>query len=70
MRNVLRSIPCCSRNCHELFTKLSVAIDLLETDWRMDEVLHHSSLYFNLHFDARIISWSEINKDMDLAHIY
>jgi len=36
----------------------------------MDEVLHRSSLHLNLHVDTRIISWNEINKDIDLPYVY
>jgi hypothetical protein len=48
----------------------TIHIDLLETNWNLDKELHRNSLYFNLHFDTRTISWNDINLGMDLPHVH
>jgi hypothetical protein len=41
-------------------------IDLLDTNYEMDEALYNNYIPINLHLVTRIISWSKINKYLDL----
>jgi hypothetical protein len=43
---------------------------LLETNSKLDKELLRSSIHINLHHDARVIPWNDINKSMDLAHVH
>jgi len=44
--------------------------DLLEINWKLDKELLHSSIYFNLYHDTRVISWNDINKSRDLPYVH
>jgi len=47
----------------------SFYIDLLDTDYELDETFYNSNIPIILHFDTRIISWSKVSKYLDLPHV-
>jgi hypothetical protein len=44
-------------------------IDLLDTDYEMDETFYNFNISITLHLDTRIISWSKNNTFLDLPHV-
>jgi hypothetical protein len=44
-------------------------IDLLDSDYKMDEALYNFNIPIISHLDTRIISWSKVSKYLDLPHV-
>jgi hypothetical protein len=44
-------------------------IDLLDTDYELDEIFYNFNIPIILHLDTRIISWSKVSIYLDLPHV-
>jgi hypothetical protein len=44
-------------------------IDLLDTDYKLDETFYNLNIPITLRLDIRIISWSKVSTYLDLPHV-
>jgi hypothetical protein len=47
----------------------ALCIDLLDTNYEMDEALYNNNIPITLHLDTRIISWSKVSKYLGFPHV-
>jgi hypothetical protein len=48
---------------------LNLYIDLLDTDYELDETFFNFNIPITLHLDTRIIPWSKVSTYLDLPHV-